>query len=164
MKKDGDAMYSENDYQTVSAQLKKRLILTGIPAVILLAAVIVLFALRAHQIIVMLLTILLGAYIIFMWGMFLHPVAAYKSHLNNVLHGRVHSITGFFKEMETVSVQREGVSFYPMTISVNDMTDEEDDRLLYYDANLPVPAWKPGDRLTFSVHDKSVGDWKPADA
>ena len=28
----------------------------------------------------------------------------------------------------------------------------------------PLPAWKPGDRLTFSVHDKSVGDWKPADA
>ena len=133
----------------------------GIPAVLMLAGVIVSFVLRVKWL-TMALSVLLGAYCIFCYGMLLFPVIAYGRHLDNVLHGRVRSTTGAFKEMEEQPVLRDGVRYYPMMISVGDPENPEDDRLFYYDANLPRPEWKPGDMLTVTAHDKAVGAWARA--
>ena len=80
------------------------------------------------------LTILLGAFMIFSYGLLLYPVIAYGRHLDEVLHGRVRQLTGAFKEMEEGAVVRDGVQHYPMTLNVGDMESQEDDRLFYYDA------------------------------
>ena len=42
------------------------------------------------------------------------------------------------------------------------MENPEDDRLFYYDANLPRPDWKIGEMLTVTAHDKSLGAWERA--
>ena len=110
----------------------------------------------------MALSVLLGAGCIFCYGLLLSPVIAYRKHLDEVLHGRVRSTTGAFKEMETQIVMRDGVKYYPMMISVGDMENPEDDRLFYYDANLPRPDWKSGEMLTVTAHDKSLGAWERA--
>ena len=47
-------------------------------------------------------------------------------------------------------------------INVGVMEDEKDDRLFYYDANLPRPDWQAGETLTITAHDKSVGAWERA--
>ncbi len=151
-------MYTEQDYQDIRAQLKQRLLALGIPAFLLLAAIIVSFVYRVRWLTTAL-SLILGAGCIFSYGLLLAPVIAYKRHLDEVLHGRVRSTTGAFKEMESQTVMRDGVKYYPMMISVGDMEDPEDDRLFYYDANLPRPEWKSGEMLTVTAHDKSLGAW-----
>ena len=154
-------MYTEQDYSDICNQLKRRWLALGIPAVVLLAGVIVSFVFRIRWL-TMALSIMLGAFCIFSYGMALSPVIAYSRHLDEVLHGRVRSTTGAFKEMETQPVMRDGVKYYPMMISVGDMENPEDDRLFYYDANLPRPDWKIGEMLTVTAHDKSLGAWERA--
>lgn len=154
-------MYTEKDYQDILAQLKGRLTAIGIPAAVLLIGVIVSFILRIRYL-TMGLSLVLGAGLIFCWGLLLAPLFAYKKHLENVMHGRVRTATGAFKEMEEQAVIRDGVSFYPFMINVGNMQDEEDDRLFYYDANLPRPDWQPGETLTVTAHDKAVGAWSRA--
>ena len=154
-------MYTEKDFSDICEQLKKRWLALGIPALALLAAVIVSFVFRIRWL-TMALSLALGAFCIFSYGMLLSPVIAYRKHLDEVLHGRVRSTTGAFKEMETQAVMRDGVKYYPMMLSVGDMEDPEDDRLFYYDANLPRPDWKTGEMLTVTAHDKSLGAWERA--
>ncbi len=154
-------MYTEQDYQDIRGQIKRRFLALGIPALTLLAAVIVSFVFRIKWLTVAL-SLVLGAGCIFSYGMLLSPVIAYGRHLDEVLHGRVRSTTGVFKEMEAQTVMRDGVKYYPMIISVGDMENPEDDRLFYYDANLPRPDWKTGETLTVTAHDKSMGAWARA--
>ena len=94
-KKEGTALYTENDFQEISAQLKKRMIVLVIPALLLLAAVIVSFVFR-NQLFTTVFSLLLGFYGIFSFSMFIYPVLAYKRHLHYVLHGRVRKLTGAF--------------------------------------------------------------------
>lgn len=154
-------MYTEQDFTEISRQVKERELAVGIPAVVLLAGVIVSFVFRIRYL-TMALSVILGAWCIFAYGMLLYPVIAYRRHLDEVLHGRVRSATGAFKEMEETPVMRDGVRYYPMMISVGDMENPEDDRLFYYDANLPRPDWKRGETLTVTAHDKALGAWERA--
>ena len=151
-------MYTEQDYQDVRRQLHFRALVMGLPALLLLAGVVVSFVFRIRWLTTGL-SLLLGAGCIFGCGLFLSPVLAYSRHLDEVLHGRVRSTTGAFKEMEDQTVLRDGVRYYPLLISVGDMQNPEDDRLFYYDANLPRPDWKPGETLTVTAHDKAMGAW-----
>ena len=152
-------MYIEQDYQDICAQVNKRWAALLIPSVLALAGIIVSFVFR-QKIVTIMLTALLGAGFIFCYGLFLAPVIAYRRHLDEVLHGKVRQTTGAFKEMEQESVLREGVRYYPMMINVGKMEEPEDDRLFYYDANLPRPDWQAGDMLTVTAHDKALGAWK----
>ena len=154
-------MYTEQDFSDIRAQLNKRLLFTAIPTVIQLAAIIVSFVFRV-KLLTMALTLILGAGLIFVYSMLIYPVYAYKRHLNNVLHGKTRTLTGAFKEMEEGDVIREGVHYYPMLVNVGDMQSPEDDRLFYFDANLPRPDWQVGEKLTIISHDKAVGAWERA--
>ena len=151
-------MYTEQDYTDICNQLKRRWLALGIPAAVLFVAVIVSFVFRIKWLTIAL-SVALGAFCIFSYGMLLSPVIAYRRHLDEVLHGKVRNTTGAFKEMESQPVMRDGVKYYPMMISVGDMENPEDDRLFYYDANLPRPDWKTGETLTVTAHDKSMGAW-----
>lgn len=145
----------------IRAQLRKRLLLVSLPSLVLLAGIIVSFIFRIKAL-TMALTLVLGAGLIFSYSMLIYPVYAYKWHLNNVLHGRTRTLTGAFKEMEEGDVIREGVHYYPMLLNVGDMQSPEDDRLFYFDANLPRPNWQAGEMLTITSHDKAVGAWEKA--
>ncbi len=154
-------MYTEQDYKDICDQLKRRWLALGVPALAVLAAVIVSFAFRIRWLTTTL-SLILGAFCIFSYGMLLSPVIAYRRHLDEVLHGRVRSMTGAFKEMEAQPVMRDGVKYYPLMLSAGDMENPEDDRLFYYDANLPRPDWKTGEMLKVTAHDKALGAWERA--
>ena len=156
--KEAAALYTEQDYADIRAQIKGRALALGIPAALLLAGVIVSFVFRIRYLTIGL-SLVLGAFCIFGYGLLLSPVIAYGRHLDSVLHGRVRSTTGAFKEMEEQPVTRDGVRYYAMMLSVGDMENPEDDRLFYYDANLPRPDWKMGEMLTVTAHDKALGAW-----
>lgn len=167
-------MYTEQDYQDITALLKRRMLWVVIPGALLLAGLILCLIRREAwgqqfhnaefaKIVAIALTLALGAAIIFFQGLLVAPVAAYRRHLDGVLHLRTRQTTGAFKEMEPTPVTRDGVRFYPLLLNVGKMTEPEDDRLFYYDANLPLPDWQVGQRITVTAHDKALGAWEIAD-
>lgn len=154
-------MYTEQDYADICAQKKKRLILCAIPMAILFAVLVYSLVIRL-EILTVATTILLGCIWIFVYGLFIKPVSAYCKHMDLVMHGRVRTLTAAFKEMDDTPALRDGVQYYAMLMNVGRMDDEEDDRLFYYDANLPRPDWKQGEMLTITYHDKALGKWERA--
>ena len=153
-------LYSEADYESIKNQLKKRQLLVCIPFLLCVGLILFLAIIRVNQIIVMALTILSAGALIFFEGLFIHPINCYRKHLDNVLHGKTHTVKGVFKEMEPDSVIRDGVYYYPLIVNVGTANDEKDDRLLYFDANLPRPEWQEGEYLSILAHDKAVGAWE----
>ena len=156
-------LYSEADYESIKTQLKKRQLLICIPFFLCIVLTLFLAVIRVNQIIVMALTIVSAGALIFCQGLFIHPINCYRKHIDNVLHGKTHTVKGLFKEMEPDSVIREGVDYYPLIVNVGSSNDEKDDRLLYFDANLPRPDWQVGEYLSFRAHDKAVGAWERAE-
>ena len=154
-------MYTEQDLTDIQAQIRKRLLLLSIPTALLLAGIVVSLVFRV-QAMTIVLTVVLGCMWIFCYGLLLAPLRAYGRHLDDVLHGITRTTTGAFKEMEEQIVDRDGVKYYPMMLNVGSMEDEADDRLFYYDANLPKPDWKLGETLTVTAHDKALGAWERA--
>ena len=86
-------MYTEQDYADIRGQIKGRVLALGIPAVLMLAGVIVSFVFRIRYLTIGL-SLILGVFCIFGYGVLLFPVIAYGRHLDSVLHGRVRSTTG----------------------------------------------------------------------
>ena len=61
---------------------------------------------------------------------------------------------------DDMDIIREGVPCRPFMLNVGEVKDEKDDRLLYWDAHLPLPQWQEGAKLWVSTFDKSVCDWR----
>jgi len=164
-------VYLARDRTENNNQLRRRLLWWGIGLIALLVLIISSFirdlgirdqALRREWL-TSLLSVVTGTFAIFTFGMFISPVLAYRKHLNNVMDGRKREIRGSFKGIEESQVVRDGVWFYPVTISAGDPLDEADDRLLYYDANKPLPGWHVGQILSISAHDKAIASYTAAE-
>lgn len=152
-------MYTKQDYDDLSAQLKKRLLLLAVPAALLLAGLVYSLVIRMQWLTVGL-TLVLGCMIIFCYLMFISPIRYYRAHVQHALYGKVRQLEGCLKEMEETALWREGLLLWPMIININDMENEEDDRLFYYDARLPRPQWEKGTRLFITSYDKLVTCWE----
>lgn len=155
-------MYTENSLQDINRQFTRRVAAFSVPAVLLLAAIVMSLVYR-KELATELLFIALGALAIFAWGMFLSPVHAYRKHVKSLLRGRNRDNTGVFKGFDAQHVDKDGVQFVPFLINVGRTQDERDDRLFYFDANLPLPAWQEGDLITITSQDKAVVSWERAD-
>jgi hypothetical protein len=164
-------LYLAIDRAENNQQLRRRLIGWGIPVILLLACIIAVFvkdlgikepSLR-HEWLISLLSVTAGALGIFAFGMFISPVLSYRKLLNNVLNGRTRAVQGTFKSIGGVPVMRDGVRVYPVTISAGNPADEADDRLLYYDANKPLPGWRAGQALAITAHDKTIAAFTAAE-
>ena len=148
-------MYTARDQKAIQAQSKRRLLCAAAPAAILLALIVWSFVARVQWATVAL-TIVLGCGALFFDGLLLAPLRAYGRFLQNALHGRTHETRGRFLHLESQSVLREGVAFYPLTITVGDGADRKDDRLFYFDAQKPLPAFTPGEPLVLTSHDNQI--------
>lgn len=155
-------MYTLQSYQDNRAQMRSRLITIGLPVLALFVLMIVSFALRWAEALTVVLSIATFSLAIFGYSLFVSPVRAYGKHIDHALHGRTRQLTGTFLSMEEEAVMRDGVSFYPFTISVGDKNDEGSHRLFYMDANLPRPDWKEDDELTITSYDNRVTAWEKA--
>ncbi len=152
-------MYTNDNLDDIKQQLEKRVILCAAPAAVMLALFIYSLIIRLEWLSYFL-SILLSFFIIFSWGVFISPVNSYKKFLINMLGLKKRATEGRFKAFIDAPTKRDGVFFTPFYISVGSMEDEEDDRLFYFDANLPLPDWRPGDALSIFSYDKSVAGWE----
>lgn len=155
-------MYTSQSYQDNRTQLRSRMLAVGLPAFIFFVLMIVSFALRWAEAVTVIFSIITFSLIIFGYSMFVSPVRAYGKHIEHALNGRTRQLTGIFLSMEEETVWRDGVSFYPFTVSVGDKKEEENHRLFYMDANLPRPDWKEDDEITITSYDNRVTKWEKA--
>lgn len=156
-------MYTQKSYQENRQQMKTRLLIIGLPVTALFVLMLVSFFMRWPEALTVALSILSFGIAIFCFSMFISPLRAYGKHIDHALHGRTREITGSFLEMEESPVWRDGVQFYPFTISVGDKKEEENHRLFYMDANFPRPDWKEDDMLHITSYDNRVTAWEKAE-
>lgn len=109
------------------------------------------------QIIVSGVTLVFGALIIFLWGMKMTPLLSYRKYLKEISSGLTRDVEGVIVTIEEDTSFRDGISFYPVIINIGDLSDEEDERLLYWDAQLARPTdIAVGDRVRFHAHGNDI--------
>jgi hypothetical protein len=152
-------MYTQDDILANSREKAVRMRIILIPAALLLAGVIVSVIFRLEWL-SDLLTILLFVELFFLYEMKLKPIVAYGRMLDGCVNGKRHEYTGELKALGEDLCTVDGVSYYPVTLCVGSYRNEDDDRLLYFDASKKPPRELVGGNVTFMVHDKTVVDWK----
>ena len=151
-------MYSENDLKDAQQAVKRARLLMYIPAAILFIAAIITFVVRIKWLTI-LLSALGGWWIVFTHQMYVIPRKGYMEHIRSALRVAHKEAEGYYLRTEETPVERNNVMFYAFYLNVGERQDPEDDRLFYYDANLPRPDWQPGEMLTVTAHDKALGAW-----
>lgn len=152
-------MYTQQDYQDITNQWRRRLTRLGLAMLVPLAVLIWSLVKRIQPLTVGV-TILMGCVALFIYGVAIFPVGAYRKHIEELLRGRNREMEGIFKGFDGKYAVRDGVRFLPLMFNVGDPQEPKDDRLLYWDLNLPLPDWQESDRLWVASFDKSVTDWK----
>lgn len=161
-------MYTQEDWIDTNKMLKKRWAVTAIPAALVLIAAIVVFVVgRIHRsssmwMLTSFLTILGGGYFLFFYGVSVRPARIYRRHLTFMMDGRKRVTTGVFKSFSEDLCDREGLECYAMMVNIGEKDDPEDDRLFYYDAYKPRPAFELGERITVESNDKMVSSIRAA--
>ena len=152
-------MYTQKDIDSIQGQLRQRIILWLVPAVLLLAGIIYSYTLRLEWLSGVL-TALLMAMLVFAMTLSILPVKQYRDFLRNAVHGRNREETLVFDLIQSETVIREGVRFYPVTMRADTIKAELDERQVYFDANLPQPDWKQREHLNVRSHEKMVTGWQ----
>ncbi len=161
--KGGFAMYSQTDITDINTQLKRRIIAWLLPAALLLALVIAAFVARIEWLTAALFA-LLGCLLLFSLSLYILPLIKYRRFLALAIHGRQRRSVVAFKKSDNDTVMRDGVNYYPLLFTAGLPQEAMDDRLFYWDANLPLPAWKPGEKLVLFSHEKALTHWEAAAA
>lgn len=154
-------MYTQNDIDSLNAQIKQRALLWLIPELLVLAGLIYSFIIRIEWLSGVLLS-LLAILIYFSITMSILPVKKYRDFLKNAVHGRNRVETLRFDSFEEETVEREGVRFYPVLMRADVPKEELDERRFYWDANLTRPDWIKGSQVSLTSHEKMITAWKQA--
>lgn len=155
-------LYTQSDREEVRAARKRRMLVVWLPAslLLLLSVAAFIFYRLNHDtsgwVVSAVLTILGGAYVIFLYGVYLRPVLKYKRHLDYMLDGRKRVTTGILKEVDGAVQDRDGIDCYSVLINVGEKNDPEDDRLFYLDAFKSMGGFAPGDRVTLESNDRMI--------
>lgn len=152
-------MYTQQDYVDINAQFRRRWLWLVLGMLLPLAALIWSLTVRNQPLTVLITIVMLSAFI-FVYGVSISPVGAYRRYLNDLLHGRNRELEGVFKGFDRQYAVRDRIRYLPFMINVGDPEEPNDDRLLYWDINLPTPDWQPGERLWIKSFDKSVTGWE----
>jgi hypothetical protein len=151
-----DAVYTADDEAALSRQLKRSWAAAGVFAGVTAAALMPTIAPRI-QWATMLVTVTLGGLGIFLWGMKVTPVLAYRRHMREIHTGLSRSVVGRLARVNDGQITfREGIDCYPFVVNVGAADDPKDERLLYWDAQKPMPEWQIGDMLNITAHGNDV--------
>jgi hypothetical protein len=162
-------LYTQADRDAATAERTKRLLVVLVPTVILLLAAIASFVwFRLNRdtsgwIWTALITILGGAYFIFLYGVYLRPVSLYKRHVDYMLDGRKRETVGYLRSIDAEALDHDGLDCRSVTVNVGEKNAPEDDRSFYLDALKPVPELPVGTRVRVLSNDRMVAGLEPAE-
>ena len=153
-------LYNEADYTAITAQVRKRWMIVGIPCCILAAVLVASLCIRLEWLTVVC-TLFIGVLLIAGYDLFIKPVRCYALHLKNCLHGRTRECElPFIRLSENIDLV-DGVRFRQLLASDVDAKGRPYERLFYFDAEKSFPEAQEGDLLRIVHHDLAVADVQP---
>lgn len=168
MRKDMMAdLHGETDTQRNNARIRRVLIVFAVLTAIAIAGIVASLIWRdathmhnpnetASQIVTIAITLVWGAIVIFFWGMKLTPLLCYRRFLREIRGGLSRDVEGVVTELDDTPAFRDGISFYRMIVNVGDLNEPEDERMLYWDAQLGKPTMAVGDRICVRAHGNDI--------
>lgn len=159
----GAMLHGEADRQRTKARIARVLVVLGILTLVAAAGVTASLIWRdathmnnpnetPSQIITIAITLVWGVAAIFFWGMKMTPLLSYRKFLRDLDKGLTREVEGVVTEIDADLSFRDGLSFYRLIVNVNDLENPEDERVLYWDAQLGKPDLAVGERIFVVAH------------
>ena len=148
-------LYSEKDYQEISAQLKKRYLVLGLVLTLFLAAFIASMFLRIEWVSVVLLA-LLGAAAVFIIDLFCLPLHRYRRLIAAALTGRTHTAVLTYERTENDTSLVEGVVCHGLIFLGEPDKHGEREQRYYWDAERPLPSFREGQDVTLKYTGRNI--------
>lgn len=108
------------------------------------------------QLMVIAVTIVWGVALIFWWGMKMTPLLGYRRYLKEIASGLTRDVRGIVIDVDPDTSFRDGVYSYGTIVNIGDLTDPEDERRLYWDAQLGSPPYENGQRIALRAHGNDI--------
>lgn len=148
-------LYTENDLASLRAQIRRRIKIMLIPCVLLLASGIFFFIVRV-EFAASASFVLLAFILIFTLEFLCRPLRCYAKHIDAALHGRTHEISVIYQNTETQPSVVDGVSFLSMIFLGEPDKHGIRETMFYWDQELPLPDFKPDDKVMLKYYDKNI--------
>lgn len=148
-------LYSEESLQQVTRQLRKRYLLLGVILVLLLGLVILAF-IRRLEVPATVLVFLFCAAAVFSIDMFCMPLHRYRRLILSALTGRTHTETLEFDCAEEETSVVDGVVCRGLLFLGEPDKHGERGQRFYWDMALPLPAFRPGSRVTLKYTGRNI--------
>ena len=148
-------LYTDKDITSLSSQLKKRYALLGIILAIVLGFFIYSLTIRVEWLSVVLLAFFC-AIAVFVIELFCLPLHRYKKLIQSALHGRTHTDTLVYDHAEAESSLVEGVLCTGLIFLGEPDKHGERGQRFYWDMALPLPAFRPGSRVTLKYTGRNI--------
>ena len=150
-------MYTQKEFETINGEIRLRFIIFLIPALVILAGQ-VYGIVNRNELLTAALGILLCFFSIFFFGTQLLPRMNYRTHVNNMIHGRVHTVDGTFLSFDREESVVSGVSYRAMHVECVDEKGKPYERLFYWDLEKDLPDYTEGTPLQITYHDREIAD------
>ena len=143
-------LYSKNDLQQLSGQLKKRYLLLGCVMAALLAGFVVSMIIRVEWLSIVLI-ILFFSVAVFVIELFCIPLHRYKKLIVSALTGRTHVETLEYEKTEADTSVVDGVLCRGLIFLGSPDKHGTREQRFYWDEEFPLPAFTPAIRLHLST-------------
>lgn len=150
-------MYTEQELLSIHAQEKKRWSILGGISLLLAGGIVYSLVIRSEALTTGL-SLLMGALLIFFYELTIKPLHCYAVLLNNILHGRTRQLDCTFLSADADVSVVDGVSYYALSLEQTDDDGDPFERMLYWDAQKPLPDLQGGEKLHIVYHDRMVAD------
>ena len=148
-------LYSEKDYEQISSQLKKRLIIMAGIMAVFLALFIFSMVIRLEWL-SMVAFFLYFATVVFCVDLFCRPLHNYKKLISRALTGRNHTMEMEYKETEAEASVVDGVKCLGMIFLGEADRHGSREQRFYWDAELPRPDFRSGDLVTLKYTGRNI--------
>lgn len=148
-------LYSEDHIRETGEQLRRRYLVLGIAAALLLAVFIWSMVVRIEWLSMVSLFVC-GAMAVFVIDMLCLPLHRYRRLLTAALTGRTHTGTLEFKEQESGVSMVDGVSCIGLLFLGEPDKHGTREQRFYWDTELPPPPFRPGDQVTLKYTGKNI--------
>lgn len=148
-------LYSDNDLQQLSSQLKKRYALLGVILAIVLGFFIYSLTIRVEWLSVILLAFFC-AIAVFVIELFCLPLHRYKKLIQSALHGRTHTDMLVYDHAEIEPSLVEGVLCTGLIFLGEPDKHGIREQRYYWDKEIPFPAFNSGDQVTLKYTGKNI--------
>lgn len=143
------SLYSESTLDTLNGQIRRRFLLVGVIAAVLLGLGVWLFVMRNRWVSAALF-FACGAVLVFGIDHCCMPLIRYRRLVTSALHGRTHNEDFVFSRTESDLSLVDGVSCRGIIVLGNADKHGSREQRFYWDAEFPVPAFQEGQSLSLT--------------